>query len=120
MARVNLAYARSLLRVAEPGDLLRVVVRRVGEKLSRAPAPAPLDADGIRIAADALGRAPRIFTTASLVDDYRVLFPDAVARFRRRAAKILRHEIDVFGVPYELGARIDWLRDPLTGKRCDG
>ena len=120
MARVNLAYARSLLRVAEPADLVRVVVRRVGEKLSRSPAPAPLDADAIRVAADALGRAPRIFTTASLADDYRVLFPDAVARFRRRADKILRHEIDVFGEPYELGARIDWLRDPLTGKRCDG
>ena len=120
MARVDLAYARSLLRVAEPVDLLRVVARRVGEKLSRPPAPAPLDADGVRVAADALGRAPRIFPTSSLADDYRVLFPDAIARFRTRAEKILHHDVDVFGTTYALGARIDWLRDPLTGKRCDG
>lgn len=120
MARVDLAYARSLLRVAEPADLLRVVARRVGEKLSRAPSPAPLDADGVRAAADALGRAPRIFTTASLAEDYRVLFPDALTRFRARAEAILRHELDVFGASYALGARIDWLRDPLTGRRCDG
>ncbi|HEX8952340.1 MAG TPA: alginate lyase family protein, partial [Polyangia bacterium] len=33
---------------------------------------------------------------------------------------ILRHDIDVFGVPRAVGAPIDWLRDPLTGRRCDG
>src|SRR5881227_3503554 len=100
MARVDLAYARSLLRVAEPGDLLRVVARRVGDKLSRGAAPRALDGDGVRAAADALVRAPRIFATAAIAADYRVLFPDAVARMRARAASILRHEIDVFGVTH--------------------
>jgi hypothetical protein len=121
MARVDLDYARSLLRVAEPADLVRVVVRRVGERLAREPEPpSPLDADGVRDAADALTRAPRIFTPAPLDGAYRVLFPEALPRFRARAAAILRHEIDVFGVPRALGHDIDWLRDPLTGRRCDG
>ncbi|MDB4964416.1 MAG: hypothetical protein JWN44_105, partial [Myxococcales bacterium] len=120
MARIDLAYARSLLRVAEPADLVRVVVKRVGEKLVRRPAPPRLDADAIRAAADALGRAPKIFPTEPLGESYRVLFPDGLSRFRTRAAAILAHQIDVFGVPRTLGDVIDWKRDPLTGKRCDG
>ncbi|HEX9101011.1 MAG TPA: hypothetical protein VF997_02350, partial [Polyangia bacterium] len=120
MARVDLAYARSLLRVAEPADLWRVVARRVGEKLSRRQPQPRFDAEAVRAAAEALGRAPRVFTKAPLGDAYRVLFPDAVARLRARAEAILRHDIDVFGVPRAVGAPIDWLRDPLTGRRCDG
>src|SRR5690348_6792377 len=110
MARVDLAYAKSLLRVAEPRDLLRVVARRVGEKLSR-PAPAPrIDAAAVRAAAAALARAPRLFSGAPLVDEYRVLFPEAVPRFRARAAAILRHEIELFGAPRAVGEIIDWRR----------
>lgn len=120
MARLDLAYARSLLRVAEPGDLLRVVARRVGERLSRGPAQPRVDAEAVRAAADALVRAPRIFTTAPLGDDYRVLFPEALARLRARGEAILRHDIDIFGETRAVGARIDWLRDPLTGRRCEG
>ncbi len=120
MARVDLAYARSLMRVAGPADLVRVVVRRVGEKLSRGPAQPEVGADAVHAAAVALGRAPKVFTTASIADDYRVLFPDAVARLRRRAEAILRHELDLFGVVRAVGASIDWQRDPLTGRRCDG
>jgi uncharacterized heparinase superfamily protein len=120
VARVDLAYARSLLRVAEPGDLLRVVARRVGEKLSRGSAPVHFDGDAVRAGADALTRAPKIFTTAPIGGDYRVLFPEAALRLRTRAAAILRHEIDIFGVARAAGERIDWLRDPLTGRRCDG
>jgi len=120
MARVDLAYARSLLRVAEPADLWRVVVRRVGERLGRDAEPPRLDDAAARDGADALLRAPRLFATAPLADEYRAVFPDAVSRFRARADAILRHEIDVFGVARALGATIDWLRDPLTGKRCAG
>ena len=120
MAKVDLAYARSLLRVAEPGDLVRVVFRRVGERLARPPAPPRLDADAVAAAADALGRAPRLFTTAPLADSYRVLFPDGITRLRTRAAAILRHEIDVFGMARALGPHLDWQRDPLTGRRCEG
>ncbi len=120
MARVDLAYARSLLRVAEPRDLLRVVVRRVGERLARPSPPPRLPADAVRAAADALGRTPRIFTSAPLGDAYRVLFPDGIGRMRARAEAILAHELDVFGVPRAVGARIDWLRDPMTGRRCTG
>ena len=120
MARVDLAYARSLLRVAEPADLLRVVARRVGERLKGKPPLPLLDEDAIRAGAAALGRAPRIFATDRIVEDYGALFPEAVERLRTRAAAILRHEIDIFGVARSVGARIDWRRDPLSGKRCDG
>jgi uncharacterized heparinase superfamily protein len=120
MARVDLAYARSLLRVAAPADLLRVVARRVGERLSRPSPPAPLDDDAIAAAAAALARAPRIFAVDGIADDYRALFPDAVTRLRARGQAILRHEIDVFGVARSVGERIDWRRDPLSGRRCDG
>ncbi|MCU1281739.1 MAG: hypothetical protein JWM53_5285 [bacterium] len=120
MARVDFSYARSLLRVAEPADLLRAVARRVGDKLSRGSAPPRLDGDAIRDGADALQRAPRIFTSAPIAGDYRVLFPDAVQRLRTRAEAILRHDLDIFGVARAVGERIDWLRDPLTGRRCDG
>src|SRR4051812_29629045 len=109
MARLDLAYARSLLRVAEPADLVRVVVRRVGGKLSRGPRPPRLDADAVGAAPDALGRAPRVFPApaSSLVESYRAIFPEALGRFRTRAAAILAHDIDVFGVPRALGAVID-------------
>ena len=120
MARVDLAYARSLLRVAAPADLLRVVARRVGERLAGAPSPPPIDEDAVAAAAAALVRAPRIFRVDTIADDYRALFPDAVRRLRSRAEAILRHEIDVFGVARDVGARIDWRRDPLSGRRCDG
>jgi uncharacterized heparinase superfamily protein len=120
MARVDLAYARSLLRVAEPGDLLRVVARRVGERLVRPPSLPRLDDDAVAAAAAALGRAPRLFGTATIADDCRVLLPDTPVRLRARAEAILRHEIELFGVARPLGARIDWRRDPLSGKRCDG
>ncbi|MGZ3426645.1 MAG: hypothetical protein ACXVCV_08350, partial [Polyangia bacterium] len=106
MARVDLVYARSLLRVAEPGDLLRVVARRVGDKLSRASAPLRLDGAALRDGADALVRAPRIFTAEPIERDYRVLFPDAVLRLRTRAEAILRHQIDIFGVARAVGERI--------------
>ncbi len=120
MARVDLAYARSLLRVAAPADLLRVVARRVGERWSRAQSLPLIDDDAIAAGAAALTRAPRIFAVDDIAADYRALFPDAVARLRTRAAAILRHEIDVFGVPRAVGARIDWRRDPLSGRRADG
>lgn len=120
MARFDLAYAWSLLRVAEPADVARALRRRVAERLS-GPSPAPsVGADAVRAAADALGRAPRLFCGDGLGDAYRVLFPDALGRFRDRAEAILRHEIDVFGVPRALGARIDWRRDPLGGRRVEG
>src|SRR5437763_1067564 len=75
--------------------------------------------DAIELA-HALVRAPKIFTTAPIAADYRVLFPDAIGRMRARAEAILRHQIDIFGVSRAVGERIDWLRDPLTGRRCDG
>jgi len=75
MARVDLAYARSLLRVAEPADLLRVVARRVGERLSRKPAPVAVDAEAARLGAAALGRAPKLFDTTTIAADYQTLFP---------------------------------------------
>jgi uncharacterized heparinase superfamily protein len=120
MARLDLAYARSLLRVAEPADVARALWRRVGERLSRGPIAPRLDGDARRAAADALVRAPRIFTSAPLGESYRQLFPDALDRFRARADAILHHRIDVFGVRRALGPRIDWLADPLSGRRCSG
>lgn len=120
MARLDLSYARNLIRVAEPRDLARAVWRRVGERLSRRRSAPRLDDDAVAAAVAALERAPRIFTPAPLGDAYRVLFPDGVARFRARAAAILRHEIDIFGKPHALGPRIDWRRDPWSGRRLDG
>ena len=98
MARLDLAYARSLWRVAEPGDLARVVWRRVGDKLSRGAAPARIDDEAVRLAADALGRAPRVFAAESLGELYRAHFPEALARYRARAQRILDGEAEIFGV----------------------
>lgn len=113
--KLQLGYALSLLRVAEPADLARALRHRLrGQLVAGAPR---LDEEAVRAAADALGRAPRLFTSEPLQESYRVLFPDALGRFRQRAAAILDHEVELFGTPYALGRRIDWRRDPLTGRR---
>ena len=122
MARVDLAYARSLLRVAEPADLVarggaprrRAAVAQAGaprRRRRRRRAPAPRRS-GARRASSPRDR---------IADDYRrALSRRRSTRLRARAAAILRHEIDIFGVARTVGARIDWRRDPLSGKRCDG
>ena len=120
MARVDLAYARGLLRVAAPEDLVRVVVKKVRARLRPAPRVRPPDGDAVRAAVAALGRAPRVFTEAPLGELYAAHFPDGAARLAERARRILGHEIDVFGEPRALGPRIDWRRDPSTGRRLDG
>jgi hypothetical protein len=120
MARVDLAYARGLWRAAPTADLVRLVVKRARAQLRATPRPRPPDGDAVRAAVAALDRAPRVLAPAPLDDAYRACFPDAPARFAARAARILAHEIDVFGVPCALGPRIDWRRDPLTGGRLDG
>ena len=121
MARVDLAYARSLLRVAEPADLLRVVARRVGEQLSRTPAPvaarrrrrprrAPMRS-GARRASSRPRRSPT--TTAC---SFPTRWRGCACAPRRSCAT--RSTCSAWRA--RVGARIDWLRDPLTGKRCDG
>src|SRR2546429_278650 len=83
----------------------------------RGAARARVDDEAVRLAADALGRAPRVFAAESLGELYRAHFPEALARVRTRAAAILAHEIDVFGAARAFGDVIDWRRDPLSGKR---
>jgi hypothetical protein len=118
MARLDLGYAGALLRVAPAADLVGAVARRVRRSLERS-AAARVDADTVAAAAAALARAPRLFTREPLGDAYRVHFPDAIARFQRRAEAILAHEIDLFGAPHKLGRYIDWHRDPVTGRELD-
>ncbi len=120
MARLQLDYARSLLRAAPAADLARVVFKKVQARLRPPPPAPPLVAGDIAAAADALGRAPHLFTDAPLADAYRAHFPDGVARFAARAERILAHDIDLFGTPRRLGPTIDWRVDPLGGKRIDG
>ena len=120
MARLQLGYARSLIRIAPAADLARVVFKKVQARLRPPPAARPLDDDAIAAAADALGRAPRLFTDAPLLEVYRARFPAALERFATRAQRILAHEIDIFGAPRSLGPQLDWRVDPLGGKRIDG
>jgi hypothetical protein len=120
MARLQLGYARGLIRVAPAADLARVVFKKLQARLRSPPAAPPLDDDAIAAAADALGRAPRLFTAAPLGAVYRQRFPAAIERYRARAERILGHEIDIFGVPRSLGSRLDWRVDPLGGRRIDG
>jgi hypothetical protein len=119
MARLDLRYATTLLRVAPPGDLVRVVGKRIGRALSRKRPPRTLTRSDVAAAADALARAPKIFTQEPLADFYRAQFPDGMARLRSRAEKILAHELELFGAPVKLGAAIDWNREPVSGRAFD-
>jgi uncharacterized heparinase superfamily protein len=119
MARLDLAYATALFRAAPTAAVARALARRLRRTLDRAPSPPRLDYAAVAAAADALGRAPRIFTSEPLHDLYAIHFPEGRARLWRRAEQILTHRIDVFGVNLNLGSKIDWQRDPLTGRVFD-
>jgi hypothetical protein len=119
MARLDLAYAAQLLRVAPTGDLVRVVTRRLRRALARRPAPLTIDRAAVAAAADALARAPRLFARDPLRELYARHFPDGLTRFERRAEAILAHEIELFGKNLNLGSKIDWQRDPLGRRRFD-
>jgi hypothetical protein len=123
MARLDLPYARALAAAVPPGKLAAAVVRRAWRATIRRgwyAAFCRTIPDGVGpVAARALERAPRLFTGADLRGAYRAHFPDALERFRRRAQPLLDREIDVFGRPVALGARIDWHLDRLSGRRYD-
>lgn len=115
MARVDLAYARALCEAAPLGDLARALARRV---LPRpVPAATPPTEAQVRAAADALGRAPRMFTAEPLQASYRALFPAAIGRLRARATRILDGEVALFGRAVTIGRVVDWRCDPLSGRR---
>src|SRR5262249_9186511 len=63
-------------------------------------------------AAAALGRAPAMIHLPSpaLYEHY---FPGAIARYRRRAERILEHHLEIFGREHFLGSPIDWSCDLL-------
>jgi hypothetical protein len=115
--RVDLEYARALLSAAPLRDIVRAAARRA----RRRPPPPPFvpDEEARRLAADALGRAPRLFTAEPLDEAYRDCFPGALGRFRRRARAILDHRITLLGERCQLGPRVEWLRDPVGGRRAD-
>lgn len=46
---------------------------------------------------------------------FKQLFPESLERTRREADSILAHRIMVFDRSHDLGPRIDWHRDPLSG-----
>jgi hypothetical protein len=98
------------------GDLARAVARRARRAQVT---PFPVDAEGRRLAADALHRAPLLFTAEPLVESYRHWFPDGAARLLLRAEQILEHRVELFGRSFDLGPTIDWLRDPSGEARFD-
>jgi uncharacterized heparinase superfamily protein len=115
---MDVAYARALLQVAPLSAIARAAVRRSVEKLiGHAPSPG-VDAEVVRLAADALGRAPRFFTDAPLDEPMRRLFPASAIELHARANRILDGEVMLFGRAAKLSARIDWSRDPFTGEKA--
>ncbi|HZS36410.1 MAG TPA: alginate lyase family protein [Polyangia bacterium] len=114
MAPPGLAYLRAIARAAPAGDLARAVGRRALRALRRPRAKVVVDA---RAAASALARAPRLLAEVSPGDQYRALFPDGEARFRRRAEQLLDHELEIFGRAFRFGARLDWHADPFSRHR---
>jgi hypothetical protein len=115
--RADFPYARALVAAAPLSELARAVARRARRLPS---VDIVIDDEARRLAADALGRAPHLFSPVPLAEPYRVLFPDGVARLRRRAEDILAHRIELFGHTYQLGRAIDWLADPCSCARFDG
>ena len=50
-------------------------------------------------------------------ETFKQLFPDSVEQIRSQSDDILRHQIPIFDRSHDLGAKIDWHRDPLSGAR---
>ncbi len=90
-------------------DVARASLRRWGRlgRASARPNTGQADAEISAAAADALSRAPRIFTT----NDLSGCLP--VDRYRQRAQAILDHRIEIFGREQFLGSDIDWHLDLL-------
>jgi len=112
MTTIDLGYARALWAAAPLTDLARAVVRRARPQQT----PSLLvDDEARRLGADALQRAPRLFSAAPIDEAHRALFPDAAARVARRAEEILSHRVELYGRSHDLGERVEWLRDPSSG-----
>ena len=93
MAELSLAYVTALLQVAPSKDLIGAALRRL-RPAARPPRP-PID--------DEIDRAswtqpPRLFSSDDPAPLYRAHFPEAPARFRSRAQRILDGEAEIFGV----------------------
>jgi hypothetical protein len=93
VARLALDYARALLRVAPPRDLLRAALRRFRFE-EKAASPRPTE---VTRAAEALSRMPRLLSPDDPLPLYQERFPEAIERFRRRALRILDGEAEIFG-----------------------
>jgi hypothetical protein len=118
LPRIDLAYARALVEAAPLGDLAGAALRRAA-RLVRRRRRRRVTVEEARAGAAALQRAPHLFTSDDLSAAYRELFPDGIERFRRRAEQLLAHQIDLFGVTVAVGAKLDWHRDPRSGRRFD-
>ena len=122
MARLDLAYARSLLRIAEPADLMRVVVQaRRREALARGRAAARRRRGHRRRRRCAGPRAAHLRRPpAPSAERYRDALPRGAGALPHARRRHPGAPDRVFGEPRPLGDVIDWKRDPLTGRRCDG
>jgi Heparinase II/III-like protein/Heparinase II/III N-terminus len=66
-------------------------------------------------------RAPRLLPAfsdlADTADIVRQFYPETIEAVRRDADEICRHHIRVFSHRIDFGPRLDWHRDPLSGRR---
>src|SRR3974390_265949 len=53
---------------------------------------------------------------SALIDRYRVLFPNAVRSELKECRRLMAHQFEFLGHVVEHGAKIEWLRDPVSGR----
>jgi heparinase II/III-like protein len=58
---------------------------------------------------------PGLADLESTAETFKNLFPESVEQTRGEADAILAHRITVFDRSHDLGSKIDWHRDPLSG-----
>lgn len=118
MGGLNLSYAGALLRSAPLASVARAAVRR-GWRWGRAVVPAT--GDEARRARAALERAPRIFGChdRDFLASYQLLVAGGSERSAERAARLLAHQVELFGRWHAIGAPPEWQRDPLSGRQFE-
>jgi hypothetical protein len=94
VASLSLSHVSALLRVAPPADLARAAWRRLRPPAGPVRAPR---AEEIARAAEALRHVPRWFSRDDPRPLYQARFPEAIARYRQRAERILDGEAEIFG-----------------------
>jgi hypothetical protein len=58
---------------------------------------------------------PGVADLECTAETFKSLFPESVEQTRQEAEEVLAHRIKIFDHPHDLGSKIDWHRDPLSG-----